>query len=221
MMKSSVITFADTYEVFTPHCDVGTIYGKGAEKDHISRTAVVKRLFNKAHHSQLSHSRSHNLSPTRILLPFAPKIVFLFAAHQNNIAASPYEYIKESNKHFSIKRKIFDLLVGGPLAAIADTISSIALFIIAFSKTVKNGAIGLKDYALSKGQKTDMLKEAKKSLRETCISIYQLVRSAIRIIPGLGVFGAHAFSVGVKAIEIAMEESGKIDKGQAPKYDGL
>lgn len=121
-----------------------------------------------------------------------------FMSHEMAVSKAPVQYLKSSKN--SMKRKAFDIAIGGPVAGIIDTISStvkVAIGVIATTVQFIGGAVKA---AISKGKDIEMLSDSKDSLKGVFYNIKNVVKNALRAIPVIGVF----VSYGAKFIDTAI-----------------
>ena len=121
-----------------------------------------------------------------------------FIQNQNNIANDPIVYLKEENS--SLRGKIFDLAIGGPLAGISDTISGVFSVVEFFIRALGNTIRGLAQTTVSKGKDLTHLKKAWSQIKTGFDRIKSVVKNALRTIPVIGVF----ISYGAKFIDAAI-----------------
>ncbi len=125
-----------------------------------------------------------------------PRAIMNGITHEANISKSPIAYLKDTN--YSIARKVFDLVLLGPVAAVADTVSGIAFTLIKVLFLFVKG--GKAVYHLAKGNKSDAqmcYSHVKNTLKYMATSLpKELLLTALRIVPVAGVF----LSFGVRVL---------------------
>lgn len=121
-----------------------------------------------------------------------------FITHQNQVANNPVDYVKTSEN--SKLRKVFDFIVGGPIAAIAETISSAITTAIFAVISIGFMIVGAIDTAITLGKNTELLKTGLDALNETLKMINSTAVNALRIVPGFGVGLSYALRMAEGAV---------------------
>lgn len=127
-----------------------------------------------------------------------------FFEHEYNIAKDPLNFLYSPK--FSGRRKFFDLVFGGPLAAIVDLTHSVVSAVLYTVISLGQGLRGLACFAFTKGAKTEFLKLAREKLSHAGKSILNIGISAIRLVPVIGVFPAYVVLIGSEVVKMTCEK---------------
>ncbi len=143
--------------------------------------SVMKMLFVKAH-NRLCKTNSPS---SKVFLKRLQQLGF-FLKHEHNISNDPITYLK--SRQYTQLKKLFDLSIGGPLAALVDLVVSAVKTVLYFVGFIAFGAAGIYKFAKSGGEDRELLKCARNGLVFASQNFLHGVRSALRVPPVVGVF---------------------------------
>ena len=215
--KPSMMDQFNDYTVFKPDC----LTTKPKSK--------VSNFFIRAHNIGLKDSpipkeNQFNLSPiadctnaikTNDLLSTR---VADFMLHQASIAKDPISYLKGEGGH-TVKRRVFDFVIGGSIAALAETLASATILVFSSLAFVALSIVGVVNKC--RGEE-DSFDGAKGALAFVTYSTLSLVKSVSRIVPVAGAFLGYGvgmiYSTSLGASCIAISKIGCVSQKEKTHY---
>ncbi len=129
-----------------------------------------------------------------------------YLVHEHNISKDPWSYYRKDS-HYSRGLKAFDLVVGGPLAAAIDLAISAVLSGILAGGFALIGSIVLVRFLVSGGKDTEKFREVADIIVSLAQYLFQTLRSALRVIPVVGVFFSYMALIAANSCKICIESS--------------
>ena len=154
------------------------------------KVAAVKNFLIDRHNQNWvfkGNLKTQHSPTTTILGDHLPKSVTKFLNHQEAIAINPFTYAMDAENNSAIRRG-FDLVVGGPVAALADTITIVVYGLYAFI----SGLFALVEMALGVEESKD---NAKGAFEDALYCAVSTIRCALRMTPLIGAFLGYGFTI--------------------------
>ncbi len=129
-----------------------------------------------------------------------------FLGHQFNITLDPVSFVRNKDKQFTKMEIAFDLVVGGPLAALADLATSVFMAVCASLISMAYALLGAYHFVTSGFENTHQLKKAVEMISTIAKSVLIGVHSAVRVVPVVGIFLAYVGSTAAGVCQNAYSE---------------